>query len=373
MSGIKTCKECGVPSLIAKGYAWDSGGTIISKRNAGLRSVIFETEAFNRVFASIEELIGMPIDHLIVESKRRWAREIQEATFPAWMRKLMVLSMDHLTGDNFWGKTVGKPITAVARYFNVKVNDLASAMGLSVITLGGMWERGEKYPHRENIIRNPYSLPLSLGENLGATEGWEQRDMQNRCEEIAKNTYRVTTFEGKHPVELKERLQVKRYPVKPGDITYQRCASCGVPKDISRLEWDYAEGIITDPDQGRRVAFTDAFSLEAVFEDLEAELGEDIQKAIIAGQRLHSRETAETDERLEESRLKKMLALHGLGNLKRFEMEEGRLEATVENTILQLLVVGMLQAAFELGMGAGSSTCVWEVTQAGELNLTLSL
>gem|GEM_PF-4450565 len=43
------------------------------------------------------------------------------------------------------------------------------------------------------------------------------------------HTYLITSRVGRHPIELKERLERAPYEYKPGDVDYKRCASCGIP------------------------------------------------------------------------------------------------------------------------------------------------
>lgn len=46
---------------------------------------------------------------------------------------------------------------------------------------------------------------------------------------------------------LKEGLARRRYPFKPGELDHELCPDCGVPREVSHLDWDLELGIITDP------------------------------------------------------------------------------------------------------------------------------
>lgn len=374
MGGMKRCGGCGVPSAIGKDYGWEPGGVIRGKRDPDLRLVIYEPEAVNLAFKAVEELIGMPVDHLIIESRRRWTKKTQEAAFPLWFRKGVHFATDHLTGDNLLGRTIGRPITAFLKTLNIKVNNMGRAMGFGNISLGSLWEKGVKYPHRENVIHNPYSLPLYMGDNLGATEGWEFRDMQNRYEQTSSNTYRVTTFEAEHLVELQSRLQPKRFPIKPGDISYVRCTKWGTPQEVARFQWDEAGGTVTDPNLGRRVVFTDPHSLEAVFDDLVAELGEEIRDAVVKSQRRHfkSNEIHGSLHWNEPPQLKGVLALRGFGILVLLESDRHGLHAIIENGSLHLMLASMLQALLELSSGNDASELSWAFKEDGDLEISVS-
>ncbi|MEW6555462.1 MAG: hypothetical protein AB1384_14390 [Actinomycetota bacterium] len=372
MGEVKLCRACGVPANIGKTYAWRTGGVIVDRKATDRRMVIHDNEAFNKVFEDIEALIGLPVENMIIESRRRSNRIIQEELFPAWQRRMLKACLEIFMGPGLMGKTLGRPIEGIARRTTVKVNNIGRSVGLGDISLGELWGKGEKYPHRENIVRNPYSLPFYCGDALGATEGWEQLDMWVKYDEIGKNTFRVTTYEAKHPIELQERLQARLYKFKEGDIRYEPCPLCEVPASAARFVWNTGEGTITDPDTGRRAIMTDPITLQVVLEDLETELGEDISKAIIASQRA-SMKSAWSKAPLgpDSSTYRRMFAAQGLGNLKRFEMNDGGLRVLIENSCLPLLMVGMMQAICEQLTQAGDSTYEWELADDGDLEISV--
>lgn len=373
MEEIKLCKSCGVPTDIGKVFMWGTGGVIMERKNPERRAVIHDNEALKKVFEDIEALIGVPIENMIIESRRRMNRRQQESLYPSWQRKIMKACLETFMGPGLMGKTLGRPIEGMARRLTMEVNDIGRSLGLGDISLGELWGKGEKYPHRENIIRNPYSLPCYCGDALGATEGWEDRDMWVRYDEIGNNTFRVTTYEGEHPIELRGRLQARIYAFKDGDIRHESCPLCEVPGSVARFVWNTGEGTISDPDTGRMVVITDPLTLQAVFVDLEAELGEDIPQAIIASQRRSMKSIlAKAPLAADVSVLKRVLAARGLGSLRRFEAGGDGLQATIENSCLHLLMVGMMQAIYEQLAGVEDSTCSWELAEDGDLEISIT-
>ncbi|MBN2026557.1 MAG: hypothetical protein JW854_07360 [Actinobacteria bacterium] len=373
MGELKLCKSCGVPVDIGKVYMWQAGGVIMERKDPERRAVIHDTEAFNKVCEDIEALIGVPIENMIIESRCRMNRRQQEALYPPWRRKIMKACLETFMGPGLMGKTLGRPIEGMAQRLTMEVNDIGRSLGLGDVSLGDLWGKGEKYPHRENIIRNPYSLSCYCGDALGATEGWEDREMWVRYDETGDNTFRVTTYEGEHPIELQGRLQARFYAFKDGDIRHEPCPLCGVPASAARFVWNAGEGTVTDPDTGRRVIITDPLTLQAVFDDLEAELGEDIPRAIIASQR-ESMKSAGLKDNLgaDGSVLKQMLATRGLGNLVRFETGGDGLQVTIENSCLHLLMVGMMQAAYEHLWEVEGSTYSWKLAEDGDLEVSIT-
>jgi hypothetical protein len=71
MPFLKTCRTCAVPVQIGKLYTWNSNGTITPKRDPGHRMLFYECKHLDRLFAGIEDLIGMSIERQIIESKSR--------------------------------------------------------------------------------------------------------------------------------------------------------------------------------------------------------------------------------------------------------------------------------------------------------------
>jgi len=373
MGELKRCKSCGVPVDIGKVYMWGTGGVIIERKDPERRAVIHDVGAINKVFEDIEALIGVPIENMIIESRRRMNRRQQEALYPPWQRKIMKAFLETFMGPGLVGKTLGRPIEGMARKLTMEVNDIGRSLGLGDISLGELWGKGEKYPHRENIIRNPYNLPCYCGDAVGATEGWEDRDMWVKCDEIGDNTFRITTYEGEHPIELQGRLQARFYAFKDGDIRYQSCPLCEVPASVARFIWKAGEGTVTDPDTGSRVVITDPVTLQTVFDDLEAELGEDIPRAIIASHRGSMKSIlSEAPLAADASVLKHVLAARGLGNLIRFDADGEGLQITIENSCLHLLIVGMTQAVYERLWEVEDSTYSWELADDGDLEISIT-
>jgi hypothetical protein len=67
-----------------------------------------------------------------------------------------------------------------------------------------------------------------------------------------------------------------------------------------------------------------------------------------------------------------MLAFRGLGNMTRFEPGDRRMSVTMENSCIPLMVVGMVQAMFELISGSEESTCEFERAPDGDLTITVT-
>ena len=73
------------------------------------------------------------------------------------------------------------------------------------------------------------------------------------------------------------------------------------------------------------------------------------------------------------STFQQMVALRGLGNITTFDGQPTHLTIVVENACLHLPLIGTAQALVELVYRVDSSTCDWELTEDGELTLTVTV
>jgi len=216
------------------------------------------------------------------------------------------------------------------------------------------------------LIRNPYNRELMAAIILGAFESLEQKPFEHTWMEIDGNDVISITVSAKKP-EVSERLAVYMPPLKPGNLSYPRCRVCGVPRELSYLEWNEGEGIIMDTRRNVRMAFLDGFTPTTVFRELEKELGDEIYPVIIKAQK----ET--THRHLDELRLitpedrrspegsrgiyRRVLAplpLWGQGNPVRLEQDAGFLQVKVENPYNEHLLAGHMAAIFEAVEGVES-------------------
>ena len=373
MAGIEICGVCGIPLMIGRELRWGGNGVISPANSPRDRMAFFESTTIDSMFKGIEELTGENIEPIIIESRRRETRKFMERSFPFEVRNVNLLGEpDMKAGNTLYSRVFMETATKLRRELNEKVLTVGSVFGYGNQFLSEKWDKGEDYPWRTQIIRNPYSVPLWVADTLGTVEAFEGIDMRVAYEETEENTMRVTTVPGEHPIELAQRLKRRHYDFKPGQIAYDRCRECGVPLEISRYHWDLEEGIITATDTGRRVAILGPLALEAVLSDLEAAHGHEIVEAAIEAQRRHVRSRVTSDELLNlVFSLRGLTALRGLGNVTRFDADEGRVSITIENSCIHLMLVGMAQALYELALNRESSVREWELADDGDLNITI--
>jgi hypothetical protein len=372
---IEVCAQCGVPAMVSSGLKWESNGVISLAASPRNRMVFFESETLDRIFGGIDELIGMPIAHIVIESRCRETKRYIERAFPPEVRRI-IDSTESSLQDRIAKMSPDEKETlyATMKVITQSIIDIARNYGYGQQRLSELWERGEDFPWRVQLVQDPYSILFIAGDNLGSVEAFEGVNMQVRYERTGENTYRTEVFPGEHSLELRERLKRRRYEFKPGDINYERCPECGIPISVSRRVWDLDRGVIIDGDTSRRMAIFGPFSIDSICDDLEAELGDAIPAAVVEATRRYIR-TAWNLENWNRDGLtfQQMIAVRGLGNLVHFEGDRDSLEMSIENSCLHLPMVGTVQALVELAYRVESSTAVWELSEDGDLDLTITV
>jgi hypothetical protein len=349
---MKTCKECGVPSLVSKGQIWHDNGVITEAKDPGHRMLLCESDDLEALFRGIEKIIGLPIEKFVVESKRRVTKEYLEKMIPAPVRKIIYTFKPDLIAGRMAG--------------------IAKAYGYGDVELVEIRKTGRTADYLVMTIERPYSILFFRGDNLGGMEAASGRECTVETRSIGDDKYQLDIHVGSHPPELQERLKPRHHDYKPGDLKLERCRTCGIPLDVAAYRWDLDAGTITTPRMGRRMALFGPYGLEAVFDDLEAELGESIPDSIIEAQRRYVREHLGEEWLKGPENFRRMCALRGLGNLTSFEADEEHISLAIQNPCVDHLMVGIVQGLFEIATGRENTTHSWSRTEAGDLAITVT-
>ncbi len=349
----KLCPSCGAPRRMVRELRWLSNGTIVQRKNPYHRMVFIECDNINATYHTIEEIIGAPVAHLLIEAKRK-------ATFDF---------IDHmlLTGVKNLVKLAGTRL--IARNITV----LASMFGYGKIKLVDIRRIHGRDDYATFRITEPYSLPLFCGDMAGTLNAVDRREVGVTHEQVTAGVYEVTGSVSEHPLELKGRLEPRKYHYKPGDIEMERCPACGGPELLSQYRWDLERGVIQSDVTGHRKAMIGPAALESVVDELEREHGEMIPRAVIEAQKrfvktgYYSLEEASSEEGL-----RMHLAKRGLGNLREMEWNGDRLFLRLENACLHLFLVGLAQGLFELATGADTEVA-WGPTVDDEFTIEVKV
>ena len=352
MFGGKACPECGVPRRLVKEHRWLDDGTIVQHKDPDHRMVFFESGNINGTFGNIEEIIGMPIERIVIEAKRRATFDFVDHMLPGVVKAIL--------------RVVGvRPIIR-------NITSLGSVMGYGHIELIDIRRVHGKGDYATMRVTEPYSLPLFCGDLAGSFNAVDQREVGIDYEKVSPDIYDITGHVSKHPMELKGRLQTKPYTHKAGDIELERCSTCGGPKALSQYYWDLERGVIENTSTGRRMAMLGPAALDAIFEELEKELGENIPEVVIEAQRRFVKAGFSSSQEVRGVEdFRQELALRGAGNLKEFEADKDGLRVRIENPCLYLMLVGLIQGLFELAFGREGDV-EWELAGDGDLTVKVT-
>ncbi|MBN1288374.1 MAG: hypothetical protein JXA49_01890 [Actinobacteria bacterium] len=362
-----------MPVFISREFGWEKSGAILTPSSRELRWVFLESEYIDLLFRGLEELIGVPLDNIVIESRRRETRHYMAKIWPPQEIR------DYLNRRD-GGTSTNEPVTPrekeefyrLARLQVLGVQNIGRIYGYGEMFPADSWERGDLNPWRFNILRNSYSVLMNVAVLLGSVEAFEKRDMWAKYEPTNENTYTVTCYEEEHPVHLRERLWRQKYELKPGDITYECCPECGLPEEISRCVWFMDKGIIFDPLVNRRMAIFGPSSVDSILKDLEFELGDAVPSLVIEAQRrIIKSELSSEDWKRRAPDFKRMISARGLGNLTNFKGDKTYLTLTIQNSCLTLIMVGSVQALVELALGWECSDYEYELKEDGDLIVTI--
>jgi hypothetical protein len=340
---------CGVPISIGQELSWNPDGTITRRRNGGQRMVFVDSDSLDALFSGIERLMGTSIVSTVIESE---ARAIQRELREERRRPLNAIGR------------VASPERSIRKFA-----EKGKAMGYGEMKLT-KFNIKSSYMFCE--LSMPYSLLLFCGDLKGLGEGVWNVSESVSCRRIGPGRYFVKSFEAPFdPAEPPSPRHESR-PRKPGDIKYERCLVCEVPREVSHLKWDLETGTITSPEHGLRMVFIDPARLTSIFGELESRFGIAMPFAIVEAQRAYASERLSPWlEQMELEGMRRWLSVQGLGNLADFEAGRGGFRARVENPELPHLLVGTLLGLYEHAKGE-QAFAEWTLTDADDLEVSVT-
>ncbi|MBN2028590.1 MAG: hypothetical protein JW854_17695 [Actinobacteria bacterium] len=348
---VRRCPQCGVPKRITKEYWWLDNGTIVEKRNPAYRMMFIENENITGVFDKIEDILGISIEHIITASQRISAYDYANQVMPGFVNKWLKIFI----------KPMAKRLTLMGRL-----------MGFGDVELLSLRYKGDKGDYVKIGGRDVFYLPAYNGIVNGSMEAVSGHESSITYEETSPGYYEITASVSTTPKELKERFQWPQYANKRGDLGLERCPSCGGPRALSDYEWRIDGGTIVNRANGRRMILLGPGESEAVFDELEKELGEEIPQVVIEAQRRFVKSGFYPLEMMQdEEGFREQLALRGLGNLVEFDWGKERLQLRWENPCMHLLLIGLAQGLFELVSGQ-EGRVEWQLADGGDLKVEVS-
>ncbi len=328
---MRYCQRCGVPRILTGEHKWAPNGTIYMSRDPDHRMVFIDNDALNHILDSISSRLGMPLEAIILEAKRKSGRDFMDAV---------------LSG------VVG----VVAR--NVACAKVYERLTSQVAMLGLGKGRVENYKRRsrlEGIIENAYSAPAITGDVCGAFESVERCPAAASYQEGPGGTVRcVVEASSAGRPGGEDRFEYVPPPVLPGRNIYELCPVCKAPVALGKqYRFDADRGIILDEKTGHRVVLIGVMTLANLFGELARELGEDvpamiaeIEKDRVAGVIRSKGGDRRTDEGGYLLYMK-TLELKGMGSGRSVALSDGRVQVRVDNPYYEPLVAGFLAGFYE--------------------------
>ncbi|MBN2028555.1 MAG: hypothetical protein JW854_17520 [Actinobacteria bacterium] len=354
MQEIPLCPMCGVPSRCTDDHLWLGGGVIVQSNDREHRMVLIECDNLDPLFKEIEEIIGVPIERIVIETKRRSSRDYLNNLMPVEVKEMIQSKELEI-----------RPLVEA-------VDLIAHVLGYGDPRIAGVRYEKDDEDYIMQHIGEPYSVPLWCGDLAGSSEAVASRDYEVEYRMISPNVLEVKAWPSPRPPELQARLQHKELTIVDGNIELERCPSCGGPTALSAYRWDVERGVIVMADTGRRVAMLGPAYLEAVFDELERELGEEIPRIIVEAQRRFTRKGLYSAEEIgDEDKFRNLLAVRGFGNLQEMRLNERGLVMRIQNPTLHLLLAGLVQGYFETVTGTESDVD-WDLTAGSTLELRVA-
>ncbi len=351
MAEIDTCPECGTPMFISSQHVWLENGIIRPRRDERQRLVFFECGNIDPLFEGIEDIIGIPIGHLVIDASRRYSREYMKYVVPEDLRAMIR------------NREIDLTLVFDSTFLIWK------AMGYGKLTLEEVKYEGTKDDYITVLAERPYSVPLAVGNFAGAIEAIVGREPGISYEETSPGVYRITIYESENPRELKSRLLWKALDreCKEGHCRLEKCPRCEAPLALQEFKWDLANGSIRSALTRRRMVMTGPALIDPIFDELEEELGEMIPQVVVEAQRRFVKSGFfAVEEVTTEEGMREKLAVRGLGLLEYLRMGRKGVQLKIANVALPLLGIGLAQGLFEKAFNI-ESRVEWEFTPDGDL------
>lgn len=351
MAELDTCPECGTPLHISSQHVWLESGIICPRGDERQRLVFFESGNLDPLFHGIEEIIGVPVTHMVIDASRRYSREYMKYVIPKDVQEM-----------------IRKREIDLSLVFDSTFL-IWRAMGYGKLILEEVRYEGREDDFITVLAERPYSVPLAVGNFAGAIEAIVGREPGITYEETSPGVYRITIHEAKNPPELRDRLWWKdlERKRKAGDCKLEQCPGCGAPVALREFKWDVDNGSIRSTVTGRRMVMTGPALIDPIFEELEEELGKTIPQVVVEAQKRFVKSGFfAVEEVTTEEGMRDKLAVRGLGYLEYLRMGKRGVELKMVNVALPLLGVGLAQGLFEKAFNI-ESRVEWELKEDGDL------
>jgi hypothetical protein len=352
---MRYCQRCGVPRILTGEHKWSPNGTISLARDETHRMVFIDNDALNHILDSIASRIGLPLDPIILEAKRKSGKHFMDAVLSGIKG---VLARNLISTKVY--EQLGKQV---------------SMLGLGHAEVSGY----RRHSFLDGVITDAYNGAAITGDICGAFESVEGRRAEATFSSADGATVRCHL---EAATEERSRMDDRFSYVPPGAMPgrniYELCPVCRAPLSLgTQYSFDMDRGIIVDSKTSHRVVLVGVMTLANLFGELEAELGAQIPAMIMDIEKDRVKEViASKAKDLDTSeagylRYAKTLQLKGMGNGTLASVSGGRAELRVENPYFEPLVAGFLGGFYEATSGKAASVD-WTQASSGYTDVTIS-
>ncbi|MEW6555172.1 MAG: hypothetical protein AB1384_12915 [Actinomycetota bacterium] len=298
-----------------------------------------ERKVFAGALEHIEESLGVPIDHIIIDAKRRDAK----------------LYVDDIVSGPFGVIARLRPFRRLGYLIMIRQ---AAMIGLAKAELL-KYRPGKKFIGRVESVYHPI---LFVGDVCGAFESLEKIRARPIYGPIGEAWFSELYVDETLPKE--DRLELEKTPEAPARAAFERCQGCGVPLGTGNFRWDTAQAKIIDQTTGEWIIYINVEGLNTILRELQQELGDGISRMVAR----HSFETYRGLMRKHPSSYLDGLSfmkLRGFGVPENEAPSRQDLEAglTVRNPFNAPIVAGLVAAV----CGDDCADFTWETTEPGVL------
>jgi hypothetical protein len=347
MTPLDRCPKCGVPGHITSEHTWLDNGIIVQSRDSRNRMVLADQNSIEPVFQGIEKIIGVPIEQILIAAKRKAVKPYLAGLIPKMTLELL------RKRAMSW-----KPI-------NDSLINQAALTGYGKYHVVDYRFEGDGKDYIIENISEPYSVALAAGDMTGAFELLFDCSLATECKQISDDVYQLKAYAAEHDEGQEGRLPFRSFRLKPGNIELERCEICGGPLALSRYAWYPERGLIFSKGNGIRIVLT-GMELDAIFAELERELGDEIPRAVIEAKRRVTRSGPYWIQGMRRDDMRLEMALRGVGNMVELHSDEKGMRIKIENCFLHLIEIGMVQGLYEKAFNVDTEV-EWEFSEDGTL------
>lgn len=350
---MRYCQRCGVPRILTSEHSWSPNGTIYVSGKIRHRMVFIDSDALNHILDSISARIGIPLDPIVQEAKRKSGKDFMDA----------VLS--------------GAKGMVARNLISTRVYEQLSKQ-VSLLGLGNAEVKSyRRHSYLEGIITDAYNAPAITGDICGAFESVEGCTAEAHYEATDGTVHCYIVKSKVERPEFAGRFAYVEPPSVDGRNIYELCPVCKAPLALgAQYSFDMDKGVIVDTKTGHRVVLIGVMALVNLFGELTNELGEEIPSMIMEIEKdrikeiIASKGSARDVGRSGYLRYMKTLNLKGMGSGRSVSIEGDSVEIRVDNPYYEPLIAGFLAGFYE-ATSEGDARVAWTEGSEGYTDITI--